>query len=166
MVSDHGAGEIVQRLGAGQRPDRLIVVADSGATAGEVDIGTAQDLADIDGSEARGLQAIRIERDQNLPLDTADALDLGDAAHALQRAFDDVIDEIGQLLRRFARRDRGIGDDRQADDVDALDQRFGDILRQIGANAGDGVLDVVQRAVGVGFERELDRRQRQSVGDR
>ena len=59
-----------------------------------------------------------------------------DAAHALQRAFDDVVDEIGQLLRRLARRDRGIGDDRQADDVDALDQRLGDVPRQIGCGRG------------------------------
>ena len=163
---DHGAGEFVQRLGAGQRADRLVVLADFGAAAGEVDIGAAQDLADIDGGQPRGLQPVGIERDQNLALDTADALDLGDAAHALQRAFDDVVDEIGQLLRRLAGRDRGIGDDRQADDVDALDQRLGDVLRQVGADAGDGVLDVVQRAIGVGLERELDRGHRQAVGDR
>ena len=163
---DHGAGEFVQRLGAGERADRLVVLADFGAAAGEVDIGAAQDLADIDGGQPRGLQPVGIERNQNLALDTADALDLGDAAHALQRAFDDVVDEIGQLLRRLAGRDRGIGDDRQADHVDALDQRLGDVLRQVGANARDGVLDVVQRAVGVGLERELDRGHRQTVGDR
>src|SRR5439155_14849325 len=50
--------------------------------------------------------------------------------------------------------------------VDPLDQRLVDVLRQIGAHPGDGVLDVVQRAVGVGFQRELDRGQRQAVGDR
>ena len=163
---DHGAGEFVERLGAGQRADRLVVLADLGAAAGKVDIGAAQALADIDGGQARGLQPVGIERDQNFALDTADTLDLGDAAHALQRAFDDVVDEIGQLLRRLARRDRGIGDDRQADHVDALDQRLVDVLRQVAADAGDGVLDVVQRAVGVGLKRELDRRHRQPVGDR
>ncbi len=163
---DHGAGEIVQRLGAGQRADRLVVLADLGAAAGEVDIGAAQALADIDGGQPRGLQPVGIERDQNLALDTADALDLGDVAHALQRAFDDVVDEIGQLLRRLAGRDRGIGDDRQADHVDALDQRLVDVLRQVGAHPRDGVLDVVQGAIGVGLKRELDRGQRQPVGDR
>jgi hypothetical protein len=154
---DHGAGELVEGLGAGQGPNRLIVLADLGAAAGEIDIGAAQDLADIDGGEARGLQPVGIQGHQDFALDTADALDLRDAAHALQRAFDDVVDEIGQLLGRLAGRDRGIGDDRQADDVDALDQRFVDVLRQVGAHAGDGVLDVVQRPVGVGLERELDR---------
>ena len=163
---DHGAGEFVQRLGAGERADRLVVLADFGAAAGEVDIGAAQDLADIDGREPRGLQPVGIERDQDLALDTADTLDLRHAAHALQRALDDVVDEIGKLLRRLAGRDRSIGDDRQADHVDALDQRFVDVLRQVGADAGDGVLDVIERAIGVGLQRELDRGHRQAVGDR
>ena len=118
------------------------------------------------GGQAGGLQPVGIERHENLALDTADALDLRDAAHALQRALDDVVDEIGQLLRRLAGRDRGIGDDRQADHVDALDQRLVDVLRQVGAHPGDGVLDVVERAVGVGLQRELDRGHRQAVGDR
>ena len=164
--ADHGAGEIVERLGAGQRADRLIVLADFGAAAREIDIGAAQAAADIDRRQSRGLQPVGIERYQDFALDTADALDLGHVAHALQRAFDDVVDEIGQLFRRLAGRDRGVGDDRQADHVDALDQRLVDVLRQVGAHPGDGVLDVVQRAVGVGLERELDRGQRQPVGDR
>ena len=120
--ADHGSGEFVERLGAGQRADRLVVLADFGAAAGEIDIGAAQAVADIDGGKASRLQPVGIERDQDFALDTADALDLGDVAHALQRAFDDVVDEVGQLLRRLAGRDRRIGDDRQADDVDALDQ--------------------------------------------
>ena len=163
---DHGPGKLIEGLGAGQGADRLIVLADLGAAAGEIDIGAAQALADIDGGEAGGLQPVGIERDQNFALDTADTLDLGDAAHALQRAFDDVVDEVGQLLGRLARRDRGIGHDRQADHVDALDQRLVDVLRQVGADAGHRILDVVQGPVGVGLERELDRRQRQAVGDR
>ena len=112
------------------------------------------------------MQAVGIERDQNLALDTADALDLGHVAHALQRAFDDVIDEVGQLLRRLSRRNRRVGDDRQADDIDALYQGLVDVLRQVGAHPRDSVLDVVQGPVGIGFQRELDRRHRQSVGDR
>ncbi len=103
---DHGSGELVERLRAGERPDRLVVPADLGAAAGEVDIGAAQPLADVDRGQAGRLQPVGVERHQNLALDAADALDLGDAAHALQRALDDVVDEIGQLLRRLARRDR------------------------------------------------------------
>src|ERR1700684_1496064 len=44
---------------------------------------------------------------QTPALDAADAFDLGNVAHALQRALDHVIDEIGQLLRRLAGRNRG-----------------------------------------------------------
>src|SRR5207253_2933037 len=83
---------------------------------------------------------IGIERHQYLALDAADALHLGYVADALQRAFDDVVDEIGELLRCLAGRNRGIGDDWQADHVDALDQRLADVLRQVAADPGDGVL--------------------------
>jgi len=81
------SGEFVQRLGAGERPDRLVVLADLGPAAGKIDIGAAQALADIDGGQPRGLQSVRIKRDEDFALDTADALHLGDAAHALQRGF-------------------------------------------------------------------------------
>jgi len=46
--TDHGAGEIVQGLGAGQRADGLVVLADFGSPPGEIDIGAAQPAADID----------------------------------------------------------------------------------------------------------------------
>ena len=56
----------------------LVVSADFGSPAGKVDIGAAKALADIDRGEPRRLQPVRIERDQNFALYTADALDLGD----------------------------------------------------------------------------------------
>ena len=102
MIPLFSGGELVQGLGAGQRSDGLVVLSDLGPAAGEVDIGAAQALADVDGGEAGGLQPVGVERDQDLALDTADTLDLGDVAHALQRAFDDVVDEVGQLLGRLA----------------------------------------------------------------
>ena len=123
-------------LGAGERADRLVVPADFGAAAGEVDVGAAQAAADVERGQADRLQPVGIERHENLALDAADALDLGDAAHALQRALDHVVDELGQLLRRLAGRDRGIGEDRQPDHVDALDQRLVDVLRQVGCARG------------------------------
>ena len=89
----HRAGEFVQRSRAGERADRLIVLADLGAAAGEIDIRAAQAAADVEGGEADGLQPVGIERDENLALHAADALDLGDAAHALQSALDHVVDE-------------------------------------------------------------------------
>ncbi len=63
-------------LAPGERTDRLVASADLGAAAGEVDIGAAQALADIDGRQADRLQPVGIERDQDLALDAADAFDL------------------------------------------------------------------------------------------
>ena len=40
--ADHRAGQIVERPGAGKRPDRLIAAADFGAAAGQIDVGAAQ----------------------------------------------------------------------------------------------------------------------------
>ena len=47
------------------------------------------------------------------------------------------------------RRRGGVGDDRQALDLDAADDRLVDRARQVGADLGDLVLDVVERAVDV-----------------
>ncbi len=76
---------------------------------------------------------------------------------ALEETHDGVVDEPRQLLGRHGRRAGRIGDDRQAFDLDARRDRLLDGARQIGADALHGVLDVVEGAVGVGLEPELDR---------
>ena len=118
------------------------------------------------GVKPTACRADRIEPDPDFALDAADPLDARNAAQPLQRADHHVLDEPGQLLGRFSRRDRRIGENGQTDDVDALDQRLVDAARQIGAHARDGVLDVVERAIGVGFQPESDGRGRNPVGDR
>ena len=75
------------------------------------------------------------------------------------------VDEIGKLLRRLAGRDCGVGDDRKADHVDALDQRLGDVLRQVGTHPRHRVLDVIECTVGIGFEPECDCGDGNAVGD-
>ena len=120
--ADHRSLEVAQGARPGQGADRLVATADLGAAAGDVDIGAAQPLADVKRGQPDGLQSVLIERDQNLPVDTADALDEADATDTLQFAFDNVVDEPRQILRRLAGRDRGVGQDRRADHVDALDQ--------------------------------------------
>src|SRR5690606_18934919 len=55
--------------------------------------------------------------------------------------------------------------DRLALDVDALDDRLVDGARQVAADLGDRILDVVQRPVGIDLEPELDRGRRLAVGD-
>jgi hypothetical protein len=62
--------------------------------------------------------------------------------------------------------DRGIGNDGQANHVDALNLRFVNISRKLGSNAGDGILNVVEGAIRIGLEPECDCCQRNSVADR
>src|SRR6516165_3972368 len=145
---DSRCREIRDRPRSSERANRLVVTANFRAPAGEIGIADAQLVADIDRSDADTLQRDRIETDLDLALDTADAVDAGDAANTLELADDHVLHEPGDLLRGLAGRDRGIGENRQPDDVDALDQRFVDPARQVGAHARDRVLDVVEGAIG------------------
>ena len=163
---DRGGGEVFHRLLAGQRADRLLAPADLAAAAGQVDVGGPELPVDVAGGDAEGEQPVGIERDADLALDAAEALDLRDALHALQRAHHGVVDEPGQLLGRHARRACRVGDDRQALDLDARDDRLVDGARQLGADARDGVLHVVERAVLVDLQAELDGGDRRAFGDR
>jgi hypothetical protein len=53
------------------------------------------------------------------------------------------------LLDRKPRRRGSVGDDRQALDIDATDDGLVDRARQIGADLGDLILHVIERAVDV-----------------
>src|SRR4029079_19289008 len=98
-----------------------------------MDVGAAQAATDVDRRQADRLHAIRIERHQYLAIHAANALDLGHTAQTLQRTLDHVVDEPGELFRRLGRRDRRVGDDWQADDVDTLDQRLLYVFRHLSA---------------------------------
>ena len=101
---DHGAGQLLDGVLAGERADGLLAAGDLAAAAGQVDVGGAQLAVHVAGRDAVGEQPVGIERDADLALDAADALDLRDALHALQRAHDGVVDEPRQLLGRHGRR--------------------------------------------------------------
>ena len=92
--ADHCCGQARDCVAAGKRPNRFVAAADAGAAAGDVDDRAAQAMTDIERGQPHGFQSLRIERDQNLALDAADALDLRHAVHALQGADDDVVDVI------------------------------------------------------------------------
>ena len=143
---------------AGKRADRLFLAGDLAASAAEIDIVGAHLLVDGRRGDAEREQLLRIERDPDLAVDAAEPLDLADAVDALQIARDRIVDEPGQLLDRKPGRRGGVGDDRQALDVDAADDRLVDGARQIAADLGDLVLHVVERAVDVDrADGELDR---------
>lgn len=163
---DLGLGQLGDRLGASERADRLLLPADLATPAREIDIGRPHLPVDLASGDAERQQPVRIERDPDFAIDTAVALDPADALQPLQLARDDIVDMPGELLESHAGRGRAIGQDRLALDVDALDHRLVDGARQIRPDLGDGILDVVDSAVGIGFEPELDQRQRLPVGQR
>ena len=163
---DRQRREIVELARAGERADRLLLARDLAASAAEIDVVGAHLLVDGRRGDAERQQLLRIERDADFAIDAAEALDLADAADALQIARDRIVDEPGQLLDRKPGRRGRVGDDRQALDIDAADDRLVDGARQIGANLGDLILHVVERAVDVDrADGELDDGRGRSVGD-
>ena len=98
-------------------------LAEIAAAAGHVDIGRAQRAVDVGGRDAERVQPVGLELDLDLARDAAIAVDARDALQALQLADDRVVDEPGQFLERHGRRRDGVGHDRLAFDVDAVDDR-------------------------------------------
>ncbi len=87
----------------------------------------------------------------------ADARHAADALDALQGPYDRVVDEPGKLLLGQRGRLDGIRHDRQAGDIEPLDDRVVDSLRQLSTDPVDRVLDLVRRAVEWDAELELQR---------
>ena len=157
--------EIGNRLGAGEGADGLVASADLGAPAGEIHVTPAKLAADIERRQADRLEPNRIEPDPDFALDASDAIDPRDPANSLQRPYDHVVHEPGELLRRFSGCYRGVGEDRKPGNVDPLDHRLVDAAREIGADARHRVLDVIERAIRVRLQPERDRRAGYPIGD-
>ena len=85
---DRQRREIGDAARAGERADRLLLAGDLAAAAAEIDIVGAHLLVDRRRGDAERQQLLRIERDADLAVDAAEALDLADAVHALQFARD------------------------------------------------------------------------------
>ena len=109
----------------------------------------------IASGDAPGEQGVRIQIDPHLALHAADAGDVGDAFHAVQRPCDVAVHEPRQRIRRHLRRRHRIGLQR-AIDINLADHRFQDVLWQIAADAGDGIARIVQRHREIGLQIEFD----------
>ncbi len=123
--------------------------------------GALQTPVHLRGAQAEVLKAFRIERHLNFALHAANPLDRTDALDAFQLADNHVVDEIGQLLGRFAGGNRGISFNSQPYRVDAADLRRRSRLREIGALYG--VFDGGERFRRIDVEIEDDRRGRYAV---
>ncbi len=153
---DRGRGQPRDRARACERANGLLRAPDFATAACEVGIRGEKLMVDFPCRDAEREEPLGIERNANLALHPADSRNLGDPAHTLKLASHRVVDEPGQLLQRHRRRGRGIRHDRQALDIEALDDRLVDRSRQFLANFRDSVLDVVYRAIGIRAELELD----------
>ena len=145
---------------AGERTDRLLAPADLAAAAGEVDVGGADLPVHLAGGDAVGEQPVGIERDADLARRRRRQRSICETPFTPCSARATVSSTNQDSSSGVMAGARGVGDDRQAFDLDALHDRLVDRARQVGADARDGVLDVVERAVGIHLEPELDDRHR------
>ncbi len=104
-------------------------------------------LVDLVGGQPQGLHPARIELDSDFPADAAAARHLRDTGNRQQPLGDVVVDEPGQFGRRHRCGRHRVVRDGAAIDVDPLNDRFQDALRQIVAHLGDRVAHIRHRAV-------------------
>ncbi len=86
----------------------------------------------------------------------ANPRDLAHTSNGRQLTRDNFVHEIRQLFDAAGWVGHGIGQDRLACHIDALHIRFRDGVGQVATNAGNGIFDVIQRAVRIGFQRKFN----------
>ena len=121
-----------------------------------------RDLAE---RQVQRFEPARIEIDLNLAHLAAVDLDGGDAVDLFEQRLQIVFDLPARDVRRLARAD-GVHHDRQRRDVEALDRRIFDVLRQLAANGRDLFADFGGRRLRVDFEPQLDADARDALGRR
>ena len=141
---------------AAEHADRLLAAGQLRPATGGVLVQCTQRLVDLDRSDAEGLHAARVEVDADLAIDPTAALDLRDAGDTEQALGDGVVDEPRNALGRAGGRADGILHDGAAFDVHALYLRLEDALWQLGADAGDRIAHIADRAVDGRADPELD----------
>jgi hypothetical protein len=151
-----GLSEVGQGRLTGKGADRLLAASDLTPAPRQIDVDGPELAVDVAGRDAEGEKPVGVQGDADLARHAADALRLGDALHAQQRAGERVVHEPGQLLGRERGSARRVGQYRQAFDVEPLDDGLVDGAGQLAADAGDGVLDVVDGAIDRRLELEFD----------
>ena len=160
LAIGQGNREVAQglRIGYGiERAHALLAAVLLGLAARAIDLHRRQLLVHRTGGDALCEQGLRVEIHPNLPVHAANA---GDGRHpidAIQGARHIAIDEPRHFIGRHRRRIHRISQQR-ADDFHFRNHRLLDVLRQVHADARDGILGIVQRFQQVGVDAKFDHR--------
>jgi hypothetical protein len=111
---------------------------------------------DIGCRRAQREQTRRIDLDADLAADASDAGHGADAADIQKGLGDGVIDEPRQRLVVHPARCHGVSENRRPGQTDPGNHRILEVAREVGANAGDGVANVVDRFLCRLLETEFD----------
>ena len=147
---------LLDRRRGAEHTQRLFATAYRNASTRRIQTRDRERLVHAVGSQALRSHPLRVDDDVDFAIDAADTADLSNAPRGLQRAGNGVFDEPGQFRSRHAGRGNGIRDDRLVIDLEAPDQRWIDVARQVGAGLVGAGAHVVQSLLQVGPQIELD----------
>src|SRR4029078_3627040 len=153
---DVGLRQVISRAGIAEDPDRLLGAGDLGAAARGIEVGLAQLRIDLCSRDALRLQRGWVEDDPDLAVDAAFAGDGRDAVDAEQALGNRIVDVPAELLKAHVGRFGGDEQDRVAGNVDPVDLRLKDTVRQVAPDLGNRVANVVDRTIGRRADFELD----------
>ncbi len=153
---DARVAERLWRVRAAQNADRLLAASHLRTSAGRVDVELAKLLIDLNGSDPERLHTSRVQLDANLTVDATAARNLGHACDRQEALRHGVIDEPGKsFLGHFWRAD-GVIDDGAAVDIDPVNLRFLDSIRQIRSHFRHCVAHIRDRTVDRCADLELN----------
>ena len=149
--------DTTQIFGPDDAHQALLRHADQTPT-GQVGHRRAHRAIDLIDRDPERLQALRIRLQPQFTTDAAVTSHAGDAGNRQQLTADGVIDKPTHFVVTASGSGDGIGQDRQAHDVDAFDHRVAHPGRQFGADPRHGIPHFIGRAIDRGFQRELNHR--------
>ena len=155
--------DLVERLelALGAQRDAAAVALD--LAAGHVEVLGGQLGGDLAERQIQRFEPARIEIDLNLADLAAVDFDRRDAVDLLEQRLEVVLDLAARHVRRLARAD-GEHHDRQRRDVEALNRRIFDVLRQRAANGRDLLADFGGGRLRIDLEPQLDADARDALG--
>ena len=153
---DIGFAQRIRIARVAQHTDRLFSACDFGTSARCVDVALAQLIIDLRRRNAERLELGRIKDDTDFARNAAFTVDGRRPRHALKALDHHIVDIPAQLLQRHVDGFGGDIGDGLTRGVNAVDLRLKNAVWQIAADLGQRIADVVDAAVDIGANLELD----------
>ena len=163
VLRDDELLEVGRRIEPALQPDRALVELPFEPADRRRQVLRLQRLNDLRDADARGLQVARPDLHDQLALDRANEVNGGHAGNATQPPRDVRVGDARQLGAGQTRRRQRQRHDRPVGGIELREDRLLHLRRQLVANLGDLVADLLRRQPRVLREVELDDDVREAV---